>query len=74
MLHNRIEGTTRTLGKSQGYTGLNVRDVIYEDGTHSIQSSWSPTPDELQRLNEGKPLILELLCVTPPPMKLTVPE
>lgn len=71
MLHNRIVGTTRVLGKSQGYLGLHVRDIDM-GGYSAIQTSWSPTPDELARLNEGKPLILTLLCYSPPPMKLDV--
>lgn len=74
MIHNRITGTTRVLGKSQGYLGLYVRDIVRADGIHAIQTSWEPTPDELQRLIQGKPLILTQLCISPPPMSMSVPE
>ena len=33
MIHLAIEGMTRLIGKSQGYLGLCVRDVVYPDGT-----------------------------------------
>lgn len=74
MIHNRIVGATRVLGKSQGYAGLHVLDITYSNGERAIQTSWAPTPDELARLNEGKSVILTQLCVSPPPMLMMVPE
>ena len=81
MMIARLEQTTRVLGKSQGFLGLPVRDVVYPDGTPAMQSAWTPTPDELERLNNGANIIVELLGViddvdgrSHPPIKLSVGE
>ena len=73
----KIAGATRTLGKSQGYLGLPVRDELVEiDGQnyHKIVTAWEPTPAEAERIAAGAPIYLELFCFTPPPLLMTVGE
>lgn len=72
MLSERIEGATRVIGKSQGYHGLAVRDELYEDGTPQMTTAWTPTPDELTRLNAGASIYVKLLGVSHPPILLDV--
>lgn len=72
MMIQRILGCTRVLGQSQGYLGLPVRDVVYADGVRAIVTAWEPTPAELEALNRGEKVHLLMMCVTPPPVKLTV--
>lgn len=77
MEHGVIQHTTRTLGKSQGYLGLNIRDVLLENedgtlGTQAMQSAWFPTPKELEALLNGAPIILTVLGTAHPPVKLDV--
>ncbi len=72
MLNLAIEGTTRRIGKSQGYRGLCVRDVVLPTGTPAMATAWQPTPAELERLNAGAPLHLIILGVSHPPVILEV--
>lgn len=72
MINLRPVGTTRTLGKSQGYLGLNVLDEHDTDGFPIMTSSWEPTPAELERLNAGAPVLLRVFAVAHPPVKLEV--
>lgn len=72
MLISRIEGTTRVLGKSQGYLSLPIRDEILENGTPCMTSHWEPTPDELEKLNQGKKVSLTILGSGHPPVMLGV--
>jgi len=79
MMIARLQQSTRVLGKSQGYLGLPVRDVIYPDGTPGMQTCWTPTPDELEKLAKGANIIVELLGNiqdvdgrSHPPIKLSV--
>lgn len=77
MLSIRIAGTTRVLGKSQGYIGLAVRDEIVHDtavggDVHAMTTAWEPTPDELARLNAGAPVYIQLLGTAHPPILVTV--
>lgn len=83
---NHIEGATRTIGKSQGYKALPLRDdvtrlidpesmlvTIREVADFpSMLTSWSPTPDELARLNAGAPVVLTILGTLHPPVMLSV--
>lgn len=79
MIILQIEGATRTLGKSQGYLGLPVRDEI-QDSTiggevHRVQmmvTAWEPTPDELARLNAGAPVLLHVMGTGHPPVRIEV--
>ena len=72
----RIEGTTRVLGKSQGYLGLPVRDIevnstVDGPGTPAMQTAWFPTPAELDAIARGAPIILTLLGSAHPPVLIT---
>lgn len=73
----RIKNYTRALGEAQGYIPLYVRDETVIDSatgepTNEMSVAFEPTPDELERLNKGEPIILSMFCVSPPPMRLTV--
>lgn len=77
MIIAMIKNATRVCGKAQGYLGLPIRDMIVIDKATGMQTSamdtaWTPTPDELDRLNKGANIIVRILGVTPPPMLLTV--
>lgn len=76
MIIGRIEGATRTLGKSQGYLGLPIRDVLLNcsvggEGTPAMQTAWFPTPDELAAINAGAPIHLTVLGTAHPPVMLS---
>ena len=60
MIHTRISGTTRTLGKSQGYLGLNIRDEFIV-GIPVMSSSWEFTPEDVIKLTNGGFVHLMLL-------------
>lgn len=70
----RITGCTRVLGKEQGYKGLPVRDGQYTMPTGevyaSIETAWFPTPDELEAMIAGAPIIVQLLSSQHPPIML----
>ena len=77
MMVRRIAGTTRVLGKSQGYLGLPVRDVKVNDSvngpdTSAMETAWEPTPTELARLNQGASVVVQILGETHPPIMLGV--
>lgn len=73
----RIRGCTRVLGKSQGYYGLPIRDVLLNDtvsgpATPAMQTVWMPTPDELAALIAGAPIMLTILGTGHPPVMLSI--
>ena len=77
MLINRIEGATRTIGKSQGYLGLPLRDGKVVDPvsgavTPTMTSAWQPTPQELAALNAGASIHVCLLGRAHPPILVAV--
>lgn len=77
MISKRIEGATRTIGKSQGYIGLAIRDATINCAVNGVdtpcmETAWEPTPDELARLNAGAPVILRVLGAAHPPVMLEV--
>ena len=74
MLNLAIEGTTRRIGKSQGYNGLCVKDFTCDDGTPAMQTAWQPTPSEIERIVAGQPIILTLLGTGHPPVLIEVRE
>ncbi|UDF29321.1 UNVERIFIED_ORG: hypothetical protein LHK14_17680 [Roseateles sp. XES5] len=68
-----IQGHTRVLGKSQGYLGLPLRDVLVEcpvngPNTPGMETAWLPTPDEISAIVAGAPVILRVLGVSHPPV------
>ncbi|WP_434712927.1 hypothetical protein NMA58_08095 [Rhizobium sp. YTUHZ045] len=74
-----IQGHTRILGKSQGYLGLPVRDIVVNDTvngpeTPAMQTAWLPTPDEIAAIAAGAPIILQILGVSHPPVMVFVGE
>lgn len=73
MIPNAIEGTTRRLGKSQGYIGLCIRDVMHPQGPAMV-SSWQPTPAEVERIAAGAPILLMILGTAHPPVILEAGE
>lgn len=77
MVIDRIDGATRVLGKSQGYLGLPLRDVMINcavggPDTPAMETAWLPTPDELARIAAGGPVILRVLGTQHPPVMLSV--
>jgi len=75
----RIPHATRTIGKSQGYLGLPLRDEVRNttvDGpaTPCMVTAWEPTPEELARLNLGACVHLVILGTAHPPVMLEVGE
>jgi len=74
MLPMAILGTTRRIGKSQGYLGLCVRDFEFADGTPAMKTAWQPTPDELARLLNGELIYLTVLGTGHPPVLIEVGE
>lgn len=77
MIIAMIKGATRVCGKAQGYLGLPVRDMVIIDKatgqeTPAMHTAWTPTPDELDRLNKGANIIVSCLGTIPVPMMLTV--
>lgn len=77
MIVGRIRGTTRVIGKSQGYIGLPLRDVLLHDtvngpDTPAMQTAWEPTPAEIAAITEGKPIILTILGTAHPPVSIHV--
>jgi len=72
----RIEGCTRVLGKSQGYLGLPLRDVVINctvngEGSPAMETAWFPTPAEIDAINSGAPVILRVLGTSHPPVMLS---
>lgn len=81
MIIKRIAGATRTIGQSQGYLGLPLRDEIREVSIggeiarcHAMVTAWEPTPDEIERIKSGAPIYLCVLGNMHPPVMLNVGE
>lgn len=77
MIVRRINGATRVIGKSQGYLGLPLRDIVISDsvngpGTPAMESAWEPTPNELMAIKNGRSVILRTLGTIHPPVMLYV--
>jgi hypothetical protein len=77
MMIARIEGTTRILGKSQGYLGLPLRDELVNcsvggPDTPSMVTAWEPTPAELAALNAGAAVHVRLIGTAHPPISVDV--
>lgn len=75
----RIRGATRVIGKSQGYYGLPLRDILVNDAvtgpdTPAMETAWLPTPDELAAINAGAPIILRVMGSGHPPVILYTGE
>jgi len=71
----RIQGCTRVIGRSQGYYGLPLRDVMVNCSvngpeTPAMETAWFPTPAELAAIAAGAPIILRILGTGHPPVQL----
>jgi hypothetical protein len=69
----RIEGSTRIIGKSQGYMGLPIRDdavncSVNGDNTPTMTTAWLPTPAEMNALNAGAAVHVTIVGVAHPPI------
>lgn len=79
MIVERIVNATRVLGKPADWDeekqgrcgGLPVRDEIIA-GAPFMTSAWSPTPEELVRLNAGAAIHLCVCGVVHPPVMISV--
>lgn len=72
-----IEGATRVIGKSQGYLGLPLRDIVIDStvtgpDTPAMETAWFPTPKEIDAIVAGAPIILCVIGTGHPPVMLTV--
>jgi len=77
MINIAIEGTTRRIGKAQGYLGLAIRDDIIPDYGPVMISAWELTPDEIEQINKGASIHLYVLGTQHAPVRLvigTLPE
>lgn len=79
MMIKRIQGTTRELGKAQGYMGLPIRDCMLTTTVGgqtvigpAMRSAWEPTPAEIEAIQRGEPIILTLMGTGHPPCLITV--
>jgi len=72
----RIEGTTRILGRQQGFAGLPIREHTVNEKTlgmtPAMTSAWHPPPAELAALNAGAAVHVSLLGAIHPPIIVDV--
>lgn len=73
----RIQGCTRVLGQRQGYLGLPLRDVVIDctvggPDTPAMEVAWLPTPNEIERIVAGAPVITRVVGTQHPPMMVAV--
>lgn len=72
------ENEIRCIGESQGYRGLHVHygrvfDHAYERPTPALTTAYMPTIEEIDRINAGEPIIIQIINVTAhPPIKVGV--
>lgn len=69
----QFKGVTRTLGESQGYLALPIRDA-FEDQSPIMISNWKPEPDELAALISGKSIELIVCGAQHPPVSIGIAE
>ena len=72
MIIAMIEGAKRICGKSQGYIVLPVREMNTAQGLPAMVTAWTPTPAELEALNNGANVNVIILGITPAPMRVEV--
>lgn len=77
MLIGHIEGATRTVGRSQGYYRLPIRDELFDcpvngPATPVMATAWLPTPAELARLNAGGAIQIRIFGRRHPPIMVSV--
>jgi hypothetical protein len=72
-----IDRHTRTLGKSQGYIGLPVRDELITctvggADTPRMVTAWHPTPKEIDAIVRGAPIHVCIVGLAHPPIMVEV--
>lgn len=72
-----IEGATRTIGEEQGYNPLPLLDTtvnctVNGEGTPAMITAWMPTDAEIEAINVGAPIFLQILGTQHPPVLLFV--
>ena len=77
MFPKQIEGATRTIGASQGYIGLALRDeavdcAVNGANTPCMVSAWRPSPEEIEAQRAGAPVLLRVLGTQHPPVLVYV--
>lgn len=75
----RIRGATRVIGRSQGYLGLPLRDIVVEDRAvghmaPAMETAWIPNQEEIDAIAAGAPVILRVLGHAHPPVMVYVGE
>lgn len=82
MIPKRIHGATRYLGAPADWkpdqdgdcSHLAIVDAQLPGGMPVMISAWEPTPAEIQRIVEGKPVYLQIVGTGHPPVNVWVPE
>lgn len=80
MLPGRIPNATRYLGAPPDWSedqhgicgSLAIKDQPGEGGVNHMISAWEPTPEELQRIAAGAPVLLWIVGSVHPPVMMTV--
>ena len=72
-----IEGATRTIGESQGYIGLPLRDelrhcAVNGENTPVMVSQWTLTDDERELIHRGADIHLSIVGTSHPPVLLEI--
>ncbi len=70
MIPLRIEGATRHIGKSQGYSGLSVLDTALPGGTPCMITAWDCTEAERAAIAAGASIYVQILGIDHPPINL----
>ena len=58
-------------GEHETMSSLRVLPLQYADGRRCMVSAWMPTPEDLERINSGKPIYLGVMAPGQPPVMLT---
>lgn len=72
MIIAMIEGWHRVCGKAQGYLGLPVRDMVTHDGYPVMVTAWTPTPAEIEAINNGANINVIQVGVSPQPLRVEI--
>lgn len=77
MMPWHIEGATRTIGESQGYIGLPLRDelrncTVNGENTPVMVSQWTLTDDERELIHNGADIHLSVVGTFHPPVLLEI--
>jgi hypothetical protein len=75
----KIKGCTRTIGESQGYLGLPLKDTVINDsvtgpGTPVMESLWQPSAEDIIKMMAGNPIKLRVVGTVHPPVMIEVAE